>query len=253
MSARSRWSRDAARRPDGAWPRAQDAGRPGRLIARLPGGDRREAGLRRSLLEHGEPQGVPLRGCRGRGHGGAAQAGRPQRQRRDPFPLRARQGVGGQGRLRPGLALLRHRQPEAAQAGISRPGDGRSAPRPDHRGVRAASSSSGTPAQGDESAGADLHRRTAALGLDADRADPREPQPGRRHAGAADARRLASSIGRYRRDRKQYPDAVRDLRGKDFRAYGRQYLDERGAYRFTDKPHFTDKLPNNFSHVGLST
>ena len=28
----------------------------------------------------------------------------------------------------------------------------------------------------------DLHRRPAALGLDADRADPREPQPGRRYA-----------------------------------------------------------------------
>ena len=36
-------------------------------------------------------------------------------------------------------------------------------------------------------AGADLHRRPAALGLDADRADPREPQPGRGHGRAADA------------------------------------------------------------------
>ena len=63
--------------------------------------------------------------------------------------------------------------------------------------------------------------------------------------------RLVSLIGRYRRDRKQYPYAVRDLKAKNFRAYGRQYLEEAATYRFTDKPYFTDKLPNNFSHVGL--
>ena len=63
--------------------------------------------------------------------------------------------------------------------------------------------------------------------------------------------RLAASIGRYRRDQKQYPYTVRDLRGKEFRAYGRQYVEEASKYRATDKAHFTDKLPNNFSHVGL--
>jgi hypothetical protein len=63
--------------------------------------------------------------------------------------------------------------------------------------------------------------------------------------------RLVSLIGRYQRDRKSYPYAVRDLKPRNFRAYGRQYLEEAAAYRFTDKPHFTDKLPNNFSHVGL--
>jgi tetratricopeptide (TPR) repeat protein len=62
---------------------------------------------------------------------------------------------------------------------------------------------------------------------------------------------LVSQIGRYRRDRKQYPYAVRDLKAKNFRAIGRQYLDEAATYRFTAKPRFTDKLPNNFSHVGL--
>jgi tetratricopeptide (TPR) repeat protein len=63
--------------------------------------------------------------------------------------------------------------------------------------------------------------------------------------------RLASSIGRYRPDHKQYPYAVRELQAKHFRAYGRQYLEEAAPYRFTDRPFFTDKLPNNFSHVGL--
>jgi tetratricopeptide (TPR) repeat protein len=63
--------------------------------------------------------------------------------------------------------------------------------------------------------------------------------------------RLAYSIGRYRPDQKRYPESVADLRSKDFKAYGRQYLDEAKAYRATDRPYFTDKLPNNFSHVGL--
>ena len=62
---------------------------------------------------------------------------------------------------------------------------------------------------------------------------------------------LVSLIGRYQRDRKQYPYAVLDLKAKNFRALGRQYLEEAASYRLTGKPFFTDKLPNNFSHVGL--
>jgi tetratricopeptide (TPR) repeat protein len=63
--------------------------------------------------------------------------------------------------------------------------------------------------------------------------------------------RLAYSIGRYRPDHRQYPHTVPDLRAKDLLAYGRQYLEEAAGFRTTDKPFFTDKLPNNFSHVGL--
>ncbi|MGD9599809.1 MAG: sulfotransferase [Steroidobacteraceae bacterium] len=63
--------------------------------------------------------------------------------------------------------------------------------------------------------------------------------------------KIANSIGRYRRDNLQYPEAVRDLRARDWRAYGRQYLDESRRHRQTDRPYFTDKLPNNFPHVGL--
>ena len=63
--------------------------------------------------------------------------------------------------------------------------------------------------------------------------------------------RLAYSIGRYRPDQKRYPETVTDLRSKDLKAYGRQYMDETRPYRVTDRPFFTDKLPNNFSHVGL--
>jgi cytochrome c-type biogenesis protein CcmH/NrfG len=63
--------------------------------------------------------------------------------------------------------------------------------------------------------------------------------------------RLAFSLGRYRPESKQYPFAARELRAKDFAAYGRQYIDETRAFRETGRPYFTDKLPNNFSHVGL--
>ena len=63
--------------------------------------------------------------------------------------------------------------------------------------------------------------------------------------------KIASSIGRYRRDNMQYPEAVRDLRAKDLKAYGEQYMGETRRHRSTDRPYFTDKLPNNFSHIGL--
>jgi Tfp pilus assembly protein PilF len=63
--------------------------------------------------------------------------------------------------------------------------------------------------------------------------------------------RLANSIGRYRTDGVRYPESVRELRDRDWRAYGEQYLEESRRYRLTDRPIFTDKLPNNFPFVGL--
>ena len=64
-------------------------------------------------------------------------------------------------------------------------------------------------------AGSDLHRRPAALGLDADRADPREPQPGRGHRRAADteADRATRSVA-IAAISSEYPGAVRELRGQ---------------------------------------
>jgi LPS sulfotransferase NodH len=64
---------------------------------------------------------------------------------------------------------------------------------------------------------------------------------------------IAGTIGRDRRDNVQYPEAVRDLRDKDLKAYGEQYMDETRRHRSTDRPYFTDKLPNNFSHIGLAS
>jgi tetratricopeptide (TPR) repeat protein len=64
--------------------------------------------------------------------------------------------------------------------------------------------------------------------------------------------RIAESIGRYRTDDVRYPEAVRDLRDKDLRAYGKQYIEESQRHRATDKPLFTDKLPNNFPLMGFA-
>jgi len=64
--------------------------------------------------------------------------------------------------------------------------------------------------------------------------------------------KIAVSTGRYRRENRDYPGALRDLRGRDFRAFGQQYIEETRVFRTTDRPRFTDKLPNNYSHIGFA-
>ncbi len=64
--------------------------------------------------------------------------------------------------------------------------------------------------------------------------------------------RIRDSIGRYRMDGVSFPEAVRELRDKDFRGYGKQFIDDTRRYRTTDKPFFTDKLPNNFPMLGFA-
>lgn len=63
--------------------------------------------------------------------------------------------------------------------------------------------------------------------------------------------KLSTSIGRYRSDNVQFPKAALDLRQRDWRGFGKQYIDQTRGYRETDKPFFTDKLPNNFPLVGF--
>jgi tetratricopeptide (TPR) repeat protein len=63
---------------------------------------------------------------------------------------------------------------------------------------------------------------------------------------------IALSTGRYRREDRDYPDSIAALRGRDFRAYGQQYIEETRIHRISGKPRFTDKLPNNFSHIGFA-
>jgi tetratricopeptide (TPR) repeat protein len=62
---------------------------------------------------------------------------------------------------------------------------------------------------------------------------------------------VAAAVGRYRPDNVIFPAAARDLRPKDWRAYGKQYIEETRRHRQTDRPRFTDKMPNNFPLIGF--
>jgi tetratricopeptide (TPR) repeat protein len=62
---------------------------------------------------------------------------------------------------------------------------------------------------------------------------------------------LTDSISRFRPDDKRFPKTLDKMRPLDWRALGLEYLDGAKRYRLTDKPIFTDKLPNNFPFVGF--
>ena len=62
---------------------------------------------------------------------------------------------------------------------------------------------------------------------------------------------IAASVGRYRSDCVGFPQAARELRPKDWRSYGKQYLEETRRHRLTARPRFTDKMPNNFPLIGF--
>jgi tetratricopeptide (TPR) repeat protein len=63
------------------------------------------------------------------------------------------------------------------------------------------------------------------------------------------ARRLD---GRKRKgEESDYPECLAGMSGTDLAALGEEYLLRARVQRFTDKPLFIDKLPNNWAHVGL--
>jgi tetratricopeptide (TPR) repeat protein len=64
--------------------------------------------------------------------------------------------------------------------------------------------------------------------------------------------RIANEIGggKAREEKLSYPEALTTLTPDDRVKYGQQYLDLCDGYR-TGKPHFIDKLPNNWQHVAL--
>lgn len=66
-----------------------------------------------------------------------------------------------------------------------------------------------------------------------------------------DLSRIAATIGRYRADGVRYPKALRELQERDWKDYGREYMDATKRHRETEHPFFTDKLPNNFPQVGF--
>jgi tetratricopeptide (TPR) repeat protein len=72
-------------------------------------------------------------------------------------------------------------------------------------------------------------------------------------AELADIIALARSIsGKQRReDASQYPWALADYPAQKFAELGMAYLDSTTIQRLSDSPRFIDKMPNNFTHVGL--
>lgn len=63
--------------------------------------------------------------------------------------------------------------------------------------------------------------------------------------------RVARSTGTRRHDRRIYPQAVRDIAAEDLAGFGERYLQRTERHRELMRPRFTDKMPNNFVHVGL--
>jgi len=62
---------------------------------------------------------------------------------------------------------------------------------------------------------------------------------------------IAHSTERYRRDNKRYPETLESAQGRDWRAYGKQYLKEVAHHRVDGRPIFIDKMPNNFMRIGF--
>ena len=63
--------------------------------------------------------------------------------------------------------------------------------------------------------------------------------------------RVARQTGMRRSDRKSYPQAIRDVAVEELAGLGERYLRRTERHRELMRPRFTDKLPNNFVHVGF--
>jgi tetratricopeptide (TPR) repeat protein len=66
-----------------------------------------------------------------------------------------------------------------------------------------------------------------------------------------DLGRVARSVGLQRDDRKAYPRVMPFLSDEELSDLGEEYLRRTERHREAGKPRFTDKLPNNFVHVGF--
>lgn len=63
------------------------------------------------------------------------------------------------------------------------------------------------------------------------------------------ARKIAAK--QRRSDSSQYPGALAVMPDAQFAELGRRYIESTSVQRVTGTPYFIDKMPNNFSHVGL--
>ena len=64
---------------------------------------------------------------------------------------------------------------------------------------------------------------------------------------------IAKRLGerRSRRDDDKYPEVLAGLDAAQVAALGAEYLDRTRIQRKTARPHFVDKMPNNFAHLGM--
>ena len=62
---------------------------------------------------------------------------------------------------------------------------------------------------------------------------------------------LSSSLGRQRSDGLRYPELMSELTEVQLESLGQAYVYHSGVHRRQGLPRFTDKMPANFSHVGL--
>ena len=61
---------------------------------------------------------------------------------------------------------------------------------------------------------------------------------------------IARKLGNSTKDRTAYPEVIETLQGSDLTDLGESFIDETQFLR-TGKQYFIDKMPNNFSHIGL--
>jgi len=61
---------------------------------------------------------------------------------------------------------------------------------------------------------------------------------------------IARKLGNSSKDRTAYPEVIESLQGSDLTDLGKSFIDETQFLR-TGKHYFIDKMPNNFSHIGL--
>jgi tetratricopeptide (TPR) repeat protein len=66
-----------------------------------------------------------------------------------------------------------------------------------------------------------------------------------------DLGRVARSSGARRSDRKKYPTVITSLTPEELARLGADYIERTKRHRHEGTPRFTDKMPNNFAHVGL--
>jgi len=62
---------------------------------------------------------------------------------------------------------------------------------------------------------------------------------------------LSSSLGLQRADGLRYPEVMSELTGAQLESLGKAYIYHTSAHRCLDLPCFTDKMPANFSHIGM--